>query len=156
MRELFESARDILAYYRFLKANVVSIPAIIPKKADTWQSSKFNAVLARSNREERLAFIGDVENFVKYYHGKQTGYVKVPMDCLFAIFTHRFCSHHSRFMSFGELANHFKHRISRGEPLPRRVCYRQHLQDIASDMEKRSEEYFVSKGMITPKECTNL
>lgn len=155
MREIFLNAKDVLSYYAYLKAAMVSMPALLPKKG-AGHIPRFDAVSMRSGREERLAFIGDVENFVKYYHDLQTGYVRVPRDCLFEIFIHRFCSQHSRFMSFGELANHFKYRLNKGEPLPRRVCYRQHLQDIASDMEKKCEDYFLKKGMIAQKECTNL
>jgi hypothetical protein len=147
VREQFYSLGDLLGYYRFLKYKMAGCASNFPDEQRLQDyTKKFDPVFQQSTKEDIFCFIGDVENFIKYFYRKQNYYFPVPMNCLYLIFLQKFCSDISKFQSYGHLALHFHKRIKRGDNLPRRLKYPQHLNDISHQMKKQAEDYFIKKG----------
>lgn len=149
MREQFSTLNDIFGYYRFLKLKLGSCPSNFPDSdLLRCEIKKYDPVFQRSAKEDCLAFIGDVENFIKYFYKEQNNYFPIPLNCLYLIFLQKFCSDISKFKSYGHLAQYFYKQIKRGVNLPRRLKYRQHLHDIGDEMWDKAEKYFKEKGYL--------
>jgi hypothetical protein len=155
LREQFYSLNDIFGYYRFLKLKLGSCPSNFPD-SDRLQTDvqKFNPVFQRSAKEELLAFIGDVENFVPYFqeseklrHKRHT-HMPIRIDCLHLIFIQEFCPELSKFNSYFRLSAHFYKRIAQGENLPHKLKYRQNLETEGDKMRKQIEGYFIEKEYL--------
>jgi hypothetical protein len=152
LREQFNSLGDIFGYYRFLKYKLESCRSNFPDEEKLKALvRRSNSIHAKSSKEESLSFIGDVESFVKFYRDKMNNYVLVPLDCLHLIFLQKFCPDLSKFKSYGHLALHFHKRIMKGETLPRRLKYRQHLYNEGNLMKEKAEIYFTEKGYLVPE-----
>lgn len=146
MRDKFDSIGHLLSKYRYVKLSLESMKTLLPEKNRL--NNKFDPYAIQSKKEEAFCFVGDVESFVHEYYKRQGGTFRVPLDCLNLIFLLRFCSDASKFKSYGHLALHFSKRIKKGEQLPKRLKYKPHLHDIATDMNKQIEQYFIDKGYI--------
>jgi hypothetical protein len=154
LRESFDSLGALLGFYQYLKMNVTSIPSILPKKDFGDNTQKFRAKCQQMSIEEKFSFIGDIELFpTNYYYFIQRGYKHAPPDCLMLIFYLKFCPVLSRFNSYGHLALHFRKRFFKKEMLPKRLIYKQHLQDIAQGMNKEILPYFVKNGYLISPIC---
>jgi hypothetical protein len=152
LREQFNSLGDIFGYYRFLKLKLESCRSSFPDEEKLKMLvRRSNSIYAKSTKEKSLSFIGDVEGFVKFYRDKMNNYVLIPLDCLHLIFLQRFCSDLSRFKSYAHLALHFRKRIMKGEFLPRRLKYKQHLHKEGDLMKEKAEIYFTEKGYLVPE-----
>ena len=147
MRDTFDSLGHLLSKYRYVKLSLENMKTLLPTKESTFKD-KFDPFATQSQKEEAFCFVGDVESFVKEYCKRQGGFFQIPLDCLNSIFMLRFCPDASKFTSYGHLALHFHKRIKKGEHLPRRLEYKPHLHDIATDMDKQMEQYFIDKGYI--------
>ena len=117
MRETFASLGQLLGYYEYLKYNVTSIPALMPKQ-DFEKGHKNAAKLAQSSKEEKFALISDVENFPRHYCTNQRNYIKIPQPCFIEIFN---CGYFRslypeilRYKSWGRLALFFRKEIMMG------------------------------------------
>lgn len=148
MREQFHDLYDLLGYYQYLKLQMTSMPTILPKPDFGKGTQTYRAKQQQSRVEEHYAFIGTVERFATWYYKNQKYLRPVPEEALLKIFHLRFCKHVSKFQSWGQLAIHFKKRIRKGEPLPKRLQSRGHLHDISSDMEPVCDKYFIDNGLI--------
>jgi hypothetical protein len=155
MRETFASLGQLLGYYEYLKYNVTSIPALMPRQ-DFEKGHKNAAKLAQSSKEEKFALISDVENFPRYYFMNQRNYIKIPQPCFMEIFN---CGYFRnlypeilRYKSWGRLARFFDKEIMRNRNLPRKLKYASNLCAISKDMGKQCEVYFIEKGLIVPIE----
>ena len=148
MRDTFDSLGHLLSKYRYIKLSLENMKTLLPTKEGTFKD-KFDPFATQSQKEEAFCFVGDVESFVKEYCKKQGGTFQIPLDCLNPIFILRFCPIVSKF-TYGELAIHFNNRIKRGENLPKRLKHKPNLHDIAKDMSKKIEQYFLDKGYISP------
>jgi hypothetical protein len=151
MRETFTSLGQLFGYYEYLKYNVTSIPALMPKQ-DFEKGHKFAAKLAQSSKEEKFAFISDVESFPIHYSENMRTYIKIPPPCLMDIFN---CGYFRdlypdipRYKSWGRLANFFHREIIRNGQLPRKLKYASNLCSISKDMGRKCETYFKAKGML--------
>ncbi len=154
MRDVFFSLHGLMTHYREIKCAVSSKPAIMPKQNEA-DISFFNARSMKSSMEDRFAFICDIEGFIKHYHLKQKtgdGYTPIPLDCLYEIFIIRFSRETSKFRSVRDLSRYFRERISRGDPIPRRLQHHNHIASVAHAMEDDALEYYKGKGMIVTEE----
>jgi len=153
LREQFYSLGDLFGYYRFLKYKMCGCSSIFPDKQRLQDyTRKFNPIFQQSTKEEIFSFIGDVENFVKYFYKQQNYYAPVPVNCLFLIFLQKFTPDLSKYQSYGHLSLHFMKRIRRGENLPRRLKYRQNLSYIGDEMKEKAEMYFDEKEYLVYNE----
>jgi hypothetical protein len=155
LRDTFENIHQLMDYYRFLKIDVSSQGSPIPHKIKDLKSGEwyqmpryFNAWAARKSIEDKYAFNCDVESYVAYYHKQQTGYVIISMEFLLPIFHLRYSPETAKYKSYRHMAQCIRSRIVRGERIPRRLKYDEHISRIASDMNEKIEEYFIKKGMI--------
>lgn len=148
MRETFEDVWSLMRGYESVRSSMTAMPTLAPKRDYEQISRKSAGKIIQSKMESNLAFIADVELFVKWFYMQQKGYVPVPEDCLMDIFHNKFCKGISKFNSYGHLALHYRNRIRRGEKLPRRLTYRENISDIAKSMQDKIEDYYVGKGLI--------
>lgn len=149
MRETFEHLWELIGAYRFIKLGLEGKKTILPSK-DFNPRQDMNAWAMRSSREEKLCFVGDVENFVRHYEAIQPGHFRIPTDCLLLIFLQRFCPDASKYKTYGTLAFHFGARIERGERIPKRLRHKANLHNIGDAMWEKMEAYYASKGMLPP------
>ena len=141
---------SLMGKYQFTKLHIESSKAIMPSK-DLSFSDVPNPVETRSKRELMLCFIGDVEKFVQSFYSRQGGTRKIPIECLMTIFHFRLCPALTKHQSYGHLALHFLRRIRKGESLPARLKYKEHVYEIAKAMLEQGDEYYFKKGLITER-----
>jgi len=112
-------------------------------------SIQFNAPRQQSYKEEKYAFIGTVERFVRWYCKRQQTRFPINEECMHKIFLVQFGRDFSKYKTWGELAEHFSRRIKKGAKIPRRLQYKQHLHDIGEEMSKECDKYFQEIGIFT-------
>jgi len=156
VRETFTTAGELLNYYMYVKCSVSAMPTLMPKKDFGDKTQKMRAQIQQSSMEEKYAFIGDVENFARWFYHRQTSHFKVPEECLLKIFHQQKCKTISSFNSWGHLALHFKKRIEKGENLPKRLRHKQYINGIGHEMRDVVEEYFSGIGMIQTSQGGDL
>lgn len=148
MRETFDDVHALIMYYQFIKTDVLSIASILPKEDNGDSNRSLSAQLKQSSVEDKFVFICDVENFIKWYAKKSNHYVGIPNDRLLDIFHFSLCKGISKYKSWGHMAMSFDNHMKKGEVMPRRFKYRQHLRVVAENMRGSLEEYFMAKGML--------
>lgn len=150
--EQFESVGHLMSMYKYIKYRVVSSGTIMPRKVDFQVVKRYSNIIKKGSMEDKFIFIGDVEKYIKHYHDnhQDSKYVKIPLDCLYAIWATYYYPDLYKYKTLGHLASSFKNRIKKGEPLPRRLRYRPNLSTIARDLAENSESYFITKGYIKP------
>lgn len=153
VRDSFNDIWHLITHYQYYKLKLEGSQAVFPKP----HAIIPDPTRARSQREDMLCFVADVEKFIKFYYVEQPGYVPVPHDCLTEIFRFKFCRHLTPYTSYNHLARKFRFRRRNGERLPKRITYSSHICDIGSDMEKKAEIYFRNKGLlIEPQKMPTL
>lgn len=153
MRETYDNLWSLLGTYKSVRESMTAMPTLTPKKDYEQISRKMAGKIIQSRMEDKLAFIADVELFVKWFYRRQKSIKPVPETCLFDIFHLRFCSSLSRFHSYGHLSLHYRNRIKKGEDLPLRLKYKEHIWDIAKNMGKDIEEYYINKGLMVHEDA---
>lgn len=148
MRETFPSVYGLLGYYRFIKLDVIGNKALLLQKEPA-SYAQFNARAIQSRQEDKLCFIGDVENFIRFFEEHQGGWRKIRADLLLSIFHLRFAPESARYKSYRHMASCMRRKRLNGENIPLRLQYQPHLSDIAQKMEEAVESYFASKGYLT-------
>jgi hypothetical protein len=150
MRETFHSLNDLAGYYRFIKSQLTGSATLLPKK-DFDHSNHRDPMRAQSHREDLLAFVCDVERYVKWFEKKQNGYVNITQEFLLPIFLLRFCPEACRYHGYRHMANCIRTRIEHGESIPKRLQFHYKLKEIADSMYDLAEDYFIEKNMIEGK-----
>jgi hypothetical protein len=180
MKEAFSSLGALMDYYQFLKFDVATCPTILPKK-DFFYGDMPHSKKSQSSREERLAFIADVERFVYHYANNQKCHVPLPIDCVYEVFYFELAEHvwlhmvfpnlkytagdmdriREKYLTYGQLARRFRIKASRASTsdlnkrVPKRLTYRQHLRAVCQDIRREAWRYFEEKGLIIKKEETD-
>jgi hypothetical protein len=159
MIDRFESLGQLMGHYRFIKADLTGTRTALPskefdiKKGFVDMPKTVNPRLSKSTLEEKFAFVCDVENFVKHFHGLQRGYTPITPDILLAVFHIRYSPETAKYSGYRHMASCMKRRRDNGEShLPKRLQYHSNLATLAGDMHEKAEEYFAEKGLITRRE----
>jgi hypothetical protein len=147
MRETFPSVYSLLGYYRFIKCDVLGLKALILQKEPS-SYAQFNARAVQSRQEEKFCFIADVENFVRFFEGKQGGWRKITTEYLLPIFHLRYTPESAQYKSYRHMANCMRRKRLRGDNIPLRLQYQPHLSDLAQKMDDMVADYFTEKGFI--------
>ncbi len=159
MIDRFESLGQLMGHYRFIKADLTGTRTALPSKEFDIRKGYVdmprtgNPRLSKSTLEEKYAFVCDVENFVKHFHGLQRGFTLIPADILLAVFHLRYSPETAKYNGYRHMASCMKRRRDNGEAhLPKRLQYHSHLAVLARDMTEKAEEYFTEKGLIMRRE----
>ena len=149
MNEHFSSINSIFSYYYFLKSNLENTPSHFPdpeQLKDYVQVSK--PLKAQSLREDRYAFIGDVETFLD---NRLEWWEKF-------ILTSRIVPDGTFPRSYGEIVNDIKGESKRriredqNGSYPRRLHFRQHVRREFLRLLSRARDYFKGRGYIEIEE----
>lgn len=181
MRETFNSLGDLMGYYQYSKYSVDSCPTLLPKKDSNFKD-QMNAFANRSSMEERLAFIGDIEIFVKVFHAKlsERSFIPIPIEYLFEVFHFKLCrdmwldkyflannQHHdlfkrvkwedlrAKYHTYGQLIKRFRARLEKEKErnkIPRRLLNKGYLWELAKEMREQAEEFYIRLGYLPEKE----
>src|SRR4030042_2508792 len=145
MKEHFNSVNSIFSYYYFLKSNLENIPSHFPDSEQLQDYVQVNRpVNARSLKEDKYAFIGDVETFLdnRLEWGEKF------------ILTSRIVLDGSFPRSYGEIVNDIKGeskkriRAEQNGGYPRRLCFRQHVRREFLRLFHRAKDYFRARGYV--------
>ncbi len=145
MKEHFNSVNSIFSYYYFLKSNLENIPSHFPDSEQLQDYVQVNRpVNARSLKEDKYAFIGDVETFLD---NRLEWWEKF-------ILTSRIVLDGSFPRSYGEIVIDIKGesrrriRENRNGSYPRRLHFRQNVRREFLRIFYRARDYFKVRGYI--------
>lgn len=145
MSKRFTSFKSLISEYEKVKMSVTSLPSIIPNKNDLRERNPGKS--NQSNRENKLAFIADIEMFVRYFN--KDSFRPIPEHYLLKIFWFAFCPVLiGKCDTYGKLLRYFTIQHNKYGDVPKRILNRGNLCAIVKSMKEKVYEYYSSKGLL--------
>ena len=131
MRGLFATFGQIYGYYLFLKADLRGCKTLLPSKTH-FNKKTFNQHISISIREEKVCFIGDVENFLDNLKPWEKKIIEFYYTRSYA--------------TFEWIARWFSRH--RGSNHPRELHHKSKIHKHFNRIKNLGEGYFLGKGYI--------
>lgn len=145
MREQHNTLKQLMWEYQTVKAGLVSSPSVMPKEDQDFQK-QYSGIPNQSARENKHAFIADVEEFARDFD--KDSYRPIPFTLLLKIFHFALCpALTGKCDTFGKLRQHFIN-CQETMKVPKRILNRGNLYAIVMAMQNKAEDYYREKGMI--------